>query len=127
SPLAGGILQGRQAVLGANHRSGNIPVMIVASDGLANARLNGQWTGLSASAFSSPTCNNGAEQDALAQANIAKGDTNGDGVADVIIYAVAVGNDFNNALLQAIATRDTNGGRPHYIRAESGTPMQHTY
>lgn len=127
TPLAGGLLQGRQTVLGTNHRAGNVPVLIVASDGLANIRVNGQWTGFSGNSYSSVSCNSGAEQDALDQANIAKADANGDGVPDVIIYSIAVGDDFNPALLQAIASPDTDPTRPHYFRATDAASMQSIY
>jgi len=127
TPLAAGIQQGRQTVLGTNHRSGNVAILIIASDGLANARINGQITGFRGITFSSIACNAGAEQDALDQANMAKADSNGDGLPDVIIYTIAVGNDFNPALLQSIATRDTDPSRPHYFRATDAASMASIY
>lgn len=128
TPIGAGLQQGRQTVLGTGHNPNSIAVIILASDGLANIRLNGRWTGFQGNTFSSPTCNAGAVQDAIDQANIAKGDTNpADGRPDTIIFSIAVGDDFNPDAMQAIATADTNPNKPHYFRATSAAAMQSIY
>ena len=126
TPTASGLSLARQMVRGANHRAGNVSVVILASDGLANIRLNGQWTGFSGNG-ADPACNSGADQDATQQANIAKADSNGDGTPDAIVYTIAVGTDFNPALLQALASTDTDPANPHYFRATSAATMASIY
>ena len=67
-------------------------------------------------------------QDAVNQANIAKGDTNPhDGKPDATVYTIAVGNDFNPSLLQSIATLDVGGSGPHYFRATDAASMASIY
>jgi hypothetical protein len=127
TPTASGLYYARQAVLGTGHQSGHAEVIILASDGLANILLNGQWTGFQGNTYSSVSCNSQAEQDAIAQANIAKGDGNNDGFPDVTIFSIAVGTDFNPALLQAIASTDTDPNKPHYFTATDATSMASIY
>jgi hypothetical protein len=129
TPIAGGLQQGRLLALGAAHTLTSPAIIILASDGLANIRLNGKWTGFDGNAFNPPSsgCNNGAEQDAIDQANIAKGDNNNDGSPDTIIFTVAVGDDFNPNLLQAIATVDTDPSKPHYFRVTDASSMNSIY
>jgi Flp pilus assembly protein TadG len=128
TPLAAGLQQGLQTVLGAGHSSSRPAVIIVASDGLTNIRLNGQWTGFQGNTFSAPSCNDPAVQDAIDQANIAKGDTNPhDGKPDVTIFSIAVGTDFNPSLLQAIKSTDTSSSGPHYYTATDANSMANIY
>ncbi|TAH51899.1 MAG: VWA domain-containing protein [Chloroflexota bacterium] len=127
TPIAGGLQQGRLAALGAGHNPANPAVIILASDGLANIRLNGRWTGFDGDTYNSLQCNVGAVQDALDQANLAKGDGNSDGRPDTIIFTIAVGNDFNPDLMQALATVDTDPNKPHYFRVTDATSMNNIY
>ncbi len=128
TPIGAGLQQGRQTVLGAGHSPSNVAVIILASDGLANIRLNGKWTGFSGSTYSSPSCNSGAVQDAIDQANLAKSDTNpADGKPDTIIFSIAVGDDFNPDAMRAIATPDTDPNKPHYFRVTNANAMQSIY
>lgn len=109
TPLAGALLVARQMALDPTyHDAAHIPILIIASDGIANVRLNGQWTGFSGSTFSDLECNRPAIQDAIDQANLAKSDLNGDGKPDMLIYSVSIGSDFSNTSLQAIASEPTN-------------------
>ncbi len=125
TPLAGALYVGRQMVLDSNyHNSTHVPVLIVASDGIANIRLDGKWTGFGGSTYSAPLCNADAIQDAIDQANLAKSDQNGDGVPDVIIYAIAVGTDFNPASLQAIASEPSS---EHFFVAPNAPTLQAIY
>lgn len=127
TPIGAGIQQGRQTVLGTGHSSSNPAVIILASDGLANIRLTGKWTGFSGSTSDSPSCNSTAVQDAIDQANLAKSDANNDGKPDTIIFSIAVGNDFNPSAMQAIATPDTDPSKPHYFRVTDANSMQSIY
>lgn len=127
TPIAGGLKLGRETVLGTNHNPNAVAVIIFASDGMTNVRLNGQMTGYRGRG-TAPSCNQPAEQDALDQANIAKGDTNpADYKPDTIIFTIAIGTDFNPALLQAIATADTDPSKPHYFRATDAATMASIY
>ncbi len=125
TPLAAGLKQGLATLL-AGHKAGNVGVIIVASDGLANITLNGQWTGFQGNTFSAPTCNDGAVQDAIDQANLAKA-ADSSGNPKAIVYSIAVGNDFNPDVLRAIASTDTNLSKPHYFRATDATSMASIY
>jgi hypothetical protein len=127
TPTASGLSLARQMVLGSTHKAGNVSVVILASDGLANIRLNGQWTGFAGTTFGSVACNSGPEQDAVQQSGIAKADSNGDGVPDAIIYTIAIGTGFDPALLQALASTDTDPAKPHYFRAADATTMASIY
>lgn len=127
TPIADGLKVGRETVLGTGHNANSVAVVILASDGNMNVRLNGQRTGYDGYG-TPPSCNQQAEQDALDQANLAKGDTTPrDGMPDTIIFTIAVGTDFNPAALQAIATRDTDATKPHYFRATDANSMASIY
>ena len=125
TPIAGGLLVGRQMVLDpAYHTAGNVPVIILASDGLANVRLNGQRTGFDGLSYNDIACNRPAVQDAIDQANIAKSDGNGDGKPDVIIFTIAIGSNFNPVALQAIASEPV---ATHFFQATDAASMQNIY
>ncbi|MBN1886647.1 MAG: pilus assembly protein [Thermoflexales bacterium] len=105
TPLADGIRKGRQAVLGAGHVEEHVPVLIVASDGMANVRpgtsdsdpINGRLTGFNGMDPVSPVCNEEAHAGVLNEALLAK-------EAGIIIFTIAIGNDFNADALQAAAS-----------------------
>lgn len=127
TPIADGLKKGRETVLGPGHNPNAVAVIIFASDGMTNVRLNGQITGYDGRG-TAPSCNQYAEQDALDQANIAKGDTNpADYKPDTIIFTIAIGTDFNPSLLQAIATPDTDPAKPHYFRVTDAASMAAIY
>lgn len=127
TPIASGLKLGRETVLGSGHNPNAVAVIIFASDGMANVRVNGRLTGYDGRG-AAPACNQPAEQDALDEANIAKGDTNPrDYKPDTIIFTIAIGTDFNPALLQAIATPDTDPAKPHYFRATDAASMASIY
>lgn len=127
TPIAAGMQQGRLTALGAGHDPAKASIIILASDGLANIRVNGRWTGFDGNAYNSLACNVGAVQDALDQANLAKGDSNNDGSPDTIIFTIAVGDDFNPDLMQAIASVDTDPSKPHYFRVTDAASMNNIY
>jgi hypothetical protein len=126
SPAASGLALARQAVLNAAHRAGNLPVIVIVSDGAANVRNTGQWTGFD-NANSTPSCNSFADRDTATEANIAKTDGNNDGQPDAIIYTIAFGNNFDSSALQALATKDTDNTRPHFYTANSAGALQGVY
>ncbi len=127
TPIADGLKLGRETVLGAGHNPNAVAVIIFASDGMTNVRLGGKLTGYSGRG-TAPACNQPAEQEALDQANIAKGDTNpADYKPDTIVFTIAIGTDFNPSLLQAIATPDTDPTKPHYFRATDAASMASIY
>lgn len=99
--LAHGIMQGRNQLLNDLH-DGSVPVLIVASDGIANITTDGRWTGFpgnSGEGERTPSCNNQAEKQASDQAALARAN-------DVIVFSIAIGDGFNTELLRAIATPD---------------------
>jgi hypothetical protein len=127
TPIADGLKKGLATVLGAGHSSNHIAVIILATDGNTNIRLNGVWTGYSGNG-TAPSCNQYAEQDLLDQANLAKGDTNPrDYKPDTILFTIAVGDDFNPSLLQAVATTDTDATKPHYFHVTDANSMASIY
>ena len=63
----------------------------------------------------------------MRQANIAKADSNGDGVPDSIIYTIALGTDFNPSLLQSLASTDTDPSKPHFFTATDATSLANIY
>jgi hypothetical protein len=127
TPIAGAMKMARETVLGSGHNPNAVAVILFASDGMTNVRLNGRITGYDGRG-TAPTCNQPAEQEALDEANIAKGDYNPvDYRPDAIIFSIAIGTDFNPALLQAMATPDTDPNKPHYYRATDAASMAQIY
>lgn len=127
TPIAGGMLVGRQMVLDTSnnrHVVGHQPVLILASDGLANVKSNGRWTGYVGDRYEDLPCNSEAVQDAIAEANLAKADNNNDGKPDVIIFTIAIGTDFNPYVLESIASEPSSA---HHFVAGSAANMQNIY
>ncbi|MBI4673622.1 MAG: VWA domain-containing protein, partial [Chloroflexi bacterium] len=125
TPIAGGLLVGRQMVTDPTyHNPAHVPVIILASDGIANVRTNGQWTGFSGNTYNNLTCNSPAVQDAITEANNAKSDNNGDGKPDAIVFSIAIGTDFNPDALQAIASEPVDS---HFYTASDAASMQSIY
>ncbi len=99
---------------------GRVPVIILASDGLANCTVDGRWTGFDGMTYNPPPCNGLAEQQALEQANIAK-------QAGIIVFTIAMGDSFNSDLLRAMATADTDPSKPHFFVANTGQDLRAIY
>lgn len=128
TPIASAMKLARETALGPNRNPNAVPVIIFASDGMTNVRLNGKITGYGGTVYNPPPCNQPAEQEALDEANIAKGDYNPiDYKPDTIIFTIAIGTDFNPALLQAMATPTTDPNRPYYYRATDANSMAQIY
>ncbi len=125
TPLGHAVMLARQAVLDANyHNATHVPVLIIASDGIANIGLDGKWTGFSGYTYSDDPCNAQAVQDAIDQANLAKTDANNDGKPDIIVFTIAIGTDFNAASLQAMASEPTN---THFFQVGDAATMANIY
>ena len=101
TPIAHALQQAREQLLN-DLRPGAVPVIILASDGIANITIDGKWTGFGGAAGqgqNTPACNNQAEQQTIDQANLAK-------EAGIIVFSIAIGDGFNNDVLRAVASPD---------------------
>ncbi len=104
TPIADGVRRGRDALL-AGHVSGKTPVLILATDGMANVRpgtsiadpINGRLTGFDGYNPVSPPCNAEAHNGAIYEALLTKD-------AGIIFVGIAIGDDFNTEALQSMAT-----------------------
>jgi hypothetical protein len=104
TPIADGVRRGREALLAA-HVNGKTPVLILATDGMANVKpgtntgdpVNGRRTGFDGYNPTSPACNAPAHDGAINQAQLTKD-------AGVIVAGIAMGQEFNSAALQGMST-----------------------
>jgi hypothetical protein len=146
TPMALGLRAGTDIVLGAGHNTNNVPVIILATDGMPNGDTQGSlqsglptgyssgWNGnISTSnvtplpknpdgTYTYPSCNNQAANDTYAAANSAK--QNG-----VIIFTIGTGQggtDFDASVLKAIATPDS-AGQQHYFTASDSAGLNAAY
>ena len=107
TPLGGGIKKAREELV-ANTTSGNIPVMIILSDGNPTITSDGQ---------ASETL---AIQEALSEAEITKQtQVNNE---SILIYTIGFGSDANATLLQQIATSPD-----YYFFAATSEELQNIY
>jgi hypothetical protein len=98
------VCRGRETLL-AGHTEGKTPVIILASDGMANVRpgtstsdpINGRTTGFGGWDPVSPACNAEAHNGAIYEAVLTKD-------AGIILFTIAIGNDFNSEALQSMAS-----------------------
>ncbi len=120
TPTASAIQMATQMLNGSYHKSGNVKVMILATDGRANVLVaNGKYDGDNADFLA---CNDPAVQDMIDQANIAKNANN-----QIIVFVIAIGNDANSTALKAVATPDSDPSKPHYFVATDPTSMANIY
>lgn len=120
TPLAAAMDRGLAAVLDPEwHVEDHIPIIILASDGMGNVRLDGKMTGWTGRDPTEPACNTPASADAIDMANSAK-------AAGVTVFAVGIG-DFLTYVLQAMATPDSDPDYPHFLQASNPTAMQQIY
>jgi len=127
TPMGQGLIAGREIVLGSGHNPNNVPVIILATDGMPNVTSSdGKSTGWYGSMSNTnvrlgtnpdgtatyPDCDKQAALDAYAAANTAK--ANG-----VLIFAIGTGGDFDPHVLQAIATPDSTGHRYYFTAGDS--------
>lgn len=125
TPIAGGLLVARGMVTDPTyHDPSHVPVIILASDGLANVKLNGQYTGFDGMSYNPMDCNKPADDDAIGQANLAKSDNNGDGRPDAIVFTIAIGTNFNPETLRAIASAPAE---THFYQATDAASMKSIY
>ncbi len=127
TPIAGGLKKANDVLLNSPNRGTNVPVIILASDGIANFRINGQWTGFEGQSWqTSPPCNQPAIDDAIAQANESKKPASQNGVG-AIVFSIAIGDNFQYDLLRAIASPDTDPSKPHFFVAPGPTELEQIY
>ena len=120
TPLAVAIDKGLEAVLDPEwHEEDHIPIIILASDGMGNVRLDGKMTGWSGSDPTEPDCNTPASGDAIDMANSAK-------AAGVTVFTVGIG-DFLTYVLEAMATPDSDPAYPHFLQASNPSAMQQIF
>ncbi|MGQ9625890.1 MAG: pilus assembly protein TadG-related protein [Anaerolineae bacterium] len=120
TPIALGVKYGREILFNPQfHKADNVPVLIVATDGMCNVTLDGKWTGYQGI---DPTgmggCNALAEVQSIDQANLAK-------QQGAIVFTIAVGKDFAADLLKAMATypaETPDGKGAHFFQA--GNPKE---
>jgi len=121
TPIADAMQQARGVALPTGTLTeGRVPVLILASDGLTNIKVDGKFTGFPGSVYDSPSCNDLAVQQAVEQANAAK-------QAGIVIFTIAIGDNFNTDLLQAMATEDTDPSKPHFFSAATQEELQAAY
>jgi len=127
TPIAGGLSKANDILFNSSNRGTNVPVIILASDGIANFRINGQWTGFYGySGQSSPPCNQPAIDDAINQANVSKMPANKGGVGG-IVFSIAIGDNFQYDFLRAIASADTDPSKPHFFVAPGPQELEQIY
>ena len=120
TPLAAAMQKGYEAVLDPEfHVEDHIPIVVLASDGMGNIRLDGKMTSWIGSTPSEPTCNTPASADAIDMANQAK-------ASGVTLFTVGIG-DFLTYVLEAMATPDSNPDYPHFLQASDPDAMQQIY
>jgi hypothetical protein len=109
----------------AYHDPDNLKVLILTTDGMANIKLNGEWTGYSGNYTRPPLivssgCNDSVYQAAIQQANAAKDE-------GVIIFTIGIHENIDQDLLQAIASPDTDPDLPHFYQATTGVEFGQIY
>ncbi len=120
TPLAASMQKGFEAVLDpAFHEEDHIPIIILASDGMGNIRLDGKMTNWSGTSPQEPTCNTPASADAIDMANQTK-------ASGVTLFTVGIGN-FLTYVLEAISTPDSKPQYPHFLQASDPDAMQQIY
>ena len=120
TPLAASMQKGFEAVLDPEfHEEDHIPIIILASDGMGNIRLDGKMTNWSGTSPQEPTCNTPASADAIDMANQTK-------ASGVTLFTVGIGN-FLTYVLEAMATPDSNPQYPHFLQASDPNAMQQIY
>ncbi len=121
TPTAAAMQKGLEAVLDPlYHQPNNIPIIVLASDGMNNILLDGRMTYWDGRYAVEPSCNVQASADSIDVANQAK-------AAGVTLFTVAVGDDFLTYVMQAMATPDTNPAYPHFLQASSPDAMAQIY
>ncbi len=127
TPIAGGLKKAIDILSASPNKGTNVPVIILASDGIANIMLNGRWTGFSGYSWqTSPPCNQPAIDDAVDQANIAKKPVEQGGLG-AIVFSIAIGDNFQYDLLQAVASPDSDPSKPHFFVAPGPDELEQIY
>jgi hypothetical protein len=107
------------------HKPGNLQVMILTTDGMANVDIDGKASGYRGT-YTLPSlivesgCNDSVYRSAVEQANQAK-------QAGVIVFTVGIHETIDADLLTAIASPDTNPDKPHFFQAETADEFEQIY
>jgi hypothetical protein len=109
----------------AYHDPDNLKVLILTTDGMANIRLDGKWTGYSGNYTLPPLivssgCNDSVYQAAIQQANQAKDE-------GIVVFAIGIHENIDADLLRAIASPDTDPSQPHFFQATTGVEFDQIY
>ncbi len=109
----------------AYHDPDNLKVLILTTDGMANIKLDGKWTGYSGTYTRPPLivssgCNDSVYQGAIQQANEAKDE-------DIIVFTIGIHENIDGDLLRAIASPDTDPDLPHFFQATTGVEFDQIY
>jgi hypothetical protein len=108
TPMASGTQVGREALFDPQHHQlDNVPILIVATDGMCNVILDGKKTGYGGG---DPTgmggCNALAEIQSIDQANLAKQE-------GAVLFTIAIGSDFAGDILKDMATAPAEDPNPY--------------
>ena len=108
-----------EVATGPEHIEDHLQVIVLASDGMGNVFASTQRTGWGGSG-AEPACNLPASAEAIEFANQAK-------QAGMVVFTVAIGEDFLTHVMEAMASPDSDSGRPHFFTAENPAAMREIY
>lgn len=128
TPLAGGLSKANEVLANSPNKGTNVPVIIVASDGMANVRIDGRKTGWGGGycvpSCDPPSCNDGAILDAVAQANEAKKPADEGGLG-AFVFSIGIG--FYHESLETIATQPTDPDKQYFYYAPTPEELEQIY
>lgn len=121
-----GLQYGREMVTdSAYHKPGNLKVLILTTDGMANVNIDGKASGYLGN-YTNPTrivdsgCNDSVTQAAVQQANLAK-------EQGVVIFTIGIHTTIDIDLMKAIASPDSDPSKPHFFLANTLNDFQVIY
>jgi hypothetical protein len=121
-----GLQYGREMVTDpAFHNPDNLKVLILTTDGMANIKIDGYWSGYSGNYTNPPLivssgCNLSVYQAAVQQANLAKQE-------GVVIFTIGIHTNIDEDLMTAIASPDTDPSKPHFFLADDMADFETIY
>lgn len=107
------------------HNPNNLQVLILTTDGMANIKINGYWSGY-IGLYTRPYwivqsgCNNDVYNAAIEQADLIK-------QQGVIIFTIGIHETIDTDLMTAIASPDTDPTKPHFFQARTADDFQAIY
>lgn len=121
-----GLQYGREMVTDpAYNKPGNLKVLILTTDGMANVNIDGKASGYLGN-YTNPTrivnsgCNDSVTQSAVQQANLAK-------EQGVVIFTIGIHTTIDIDLMKAIASPDSDPSKPHFFLANTLNDFQVIY